>query len=300
MRLNQIRFFLAVVESGSIRAAARQLAVSPPAITKGLRQLEDELHGRLVERTQHGVVTTPAGRAFVARARVVQAELRKAEEEFAQFAGGRAGSVAFGVGPTPMFLVVPEALARFRQQYPDAGVRIVEGLSPAILPMVRDETLDFVLVLRPVGKLESGLRFRPLFQDTLVIAARKGHPLRNEQSLSRLQDAEWLAAGPDWVIPALSRLFSAPGLRAPRSMTHCDSFHSVFALLAATDMVAAMPRRLLMSPFARGVLQQIPIAERMPSNTQGIVTRADALLTPVASAMAKAVTAVARELARRK
>ena len=86
--------------------------------------------------------------------------------------------MAFGVGPTPMFLVVPEALVRFRQQYPDARVRIVEGLSPAILPMVRDETLDFVLVLRPVGELESGLRFRPLFQDTLVIAARKGHPLR--------------------------------------------------------------------------------------------------------------------------
>src|SRR6266853_1563527 len=145
MRLSQIRFFLAVVDSGSIRAAARKLAVSSPAITKSLRQLEAELHTRLLERTQHGVVPTPAGRSFVVRARIVQSQ--------------------------------------FRRLHPDARVRIVEGMSSATLPMVRDETLDFALAVRPVGKPEPGLRFRPLFHDTLAIAVRKGHPLRNERSL---------------------------------------------------------------------------------------------------------------------
>lgn len=299
MRLTQIEFFLAVVESGSIRAAARKLGVSAPGITKSLRELEEELHLQLFGRTQHGVVATRAGRAFAARARVVQSELRKAEEECAELAGGSTGSVTFGAGPTPMFLVVPQALAQFRRKRPDARVRIVEGLSPAILPMVRDETLDFALALRPVGELASRLRFRPLFRDTLAIAVRKGHPLRNERSLSQLQDVEWLAFGANWVAAAVDRVFSATGVRAPRSITHCETFNSVFALLVSTDMIAALPRRLLMSPFARGVLQQVPVAERMPSNTQGIVTRADSPLTPAASEMAKVVTAVARQLALR-
>lgn len=298
MRFSQIRFFLAVVDSGSIRAAARKLGVSSPAITKSLRQLEAELHVRLLERTQHGVVATPAGRSFVVRARIVQSELRQAEEDFAQFTGGPAGSVAFGAGLTLTFLVVPETLGQFRRLYPDARVRIVEGMSSAILPMVRDETLDFALAARPAGKLEPGLRFRPLFLDRLAIAVRKGHPLRNERSLHGLKDAEWVSLGSTWVTPALDQVFSAAGLGAPRSVTHCDTLISVFALLARTDLIAAMPRRLLLSPFARGVLQQVPVAERMPPFTLCIVTRADAPLTRVASAMVKIVTAVARQLAR--
>ena len=301
MRLNQIRFFLAAVETGSIRAAARKLGVSSPAITKGLRQLEQELHVGLVERTQHGVVATPAGRAFVTRARVVQSELRKAEEEFAQFAGGPAGSVAFGAGPTAMALIVPEALTQFRRQYLDARVRIIEGLSLAMLPLVRDQTLDFALVLRPEGKLESGLRFRPLYHDNVVIAARKGHPLRNERSLARLVDTQWLTFGArSRMAMALDQAFSSAGLPAPRSMTLCDSFNSIVTLLAQTDMVAPIPRRLLASPFARDALQKIPVAERMPSITHGMIIRADAPLTRVAAAMAKAVIAVARQLASHK
>src|SRR6266853_2143696 len=105
MRLRQIQNFVAVVESSSIRGAARKLGVSQPAITKSVRSLEEELHSRLVQRTPHGIVPTPAGRAFFARARVAHSELRKAEEEMAQLAGNGTGSVAFGAGPTATLLV---------------------------------------------------------------------------------------------------------------------------------------------------------------------------------------------------
>jgi len=300
MRLSQVRFFLAVIESGGIRAAARELAVSPAAITKSLRQLEESLHVRLFERTQHGAVPTAAGRAFVPRARAVRSELRKAEEECEEFAGGPARGVAFGGGPSTMFLIAPAALTQFRRDYPDARVRIVEGNSAVLLPMVRERTLDFAIGLRPVGKLESALRFRPLFRDTLVIVARKGHPLRNERSLARLAGAHWLANGPNWVAPALGRLFAAAGVRAPRPACECDSVNGIVGLLAGSDLLAAMPARLLASPLAQVVLQQIPVAQQMPSNTHGLFARADAPLTPVASAMTKAVIETTRQLAYRR
>src|SRR5260221_9970694 len=66
MRLSQIRNFLAVVESGGIRAAARKLGVSQPAITRSVRRLETDLHARLLQRTPTGVVLTKPGRAFLA------------------------------------------------------------------------------------------------------------------------------------------------------------------------------------------------------------------------------------------
>ena len=71
MRLQQIRHFLAVVDAGTLRGAAGGLGVTQPAITKSLRQLEEQVGARLLLRTPRGVVLTPAGRKFQDRARVI-------------------------------------------------------------------------------------------------------------------------------------------------------------------------------------------------------------------------------------
>ncbi|MDX1375438.1 MAG: LysR family transcriptional regulator, partial [Burkholderiales bacterium] len=94
MRLTQIQQFLAVVDAGSIRGAARELGLSQPALTKSLRQLEDELGATLVTRSVRGAQATEFGRAFLARARAVSADLRRAREEIAQLRGAREGSLA--------------------------------------------------------------------------------------------------------------------------------------------------------------------------------------------------------------
>lgn len=298
MRLTQIRVFLEIVESGSIRAAARKLQVSPPAITKSLRQLEEELHVRLLERTQHGVVVSPAGRVLAARARVIQSELRRAEEDLAHFAGAGGGSVAFGVGPTGMLLIVPDAVDQFRRRYPDTRIRIVEGRHPALLPLVRDETLDFALGLRPGVKLDAGLTFRPLFQHDETVVARRGHPLANAKSLAQLADARWMSPLPRSTDDLLTRVFMSTGLPPPAPAIECDSIPGIVALLAKSDMIALMSRRMLARPPARDALQEIPVADQWPKIAHGIFTRADAPLTRVAAAMAQSVSAVARRLAR--
>lgn len=296
MRFNQVRDFLAVFESGSLRAAARALGVSQPGLTKSVRALEAELGVPLMLRTTRGVVPTKFGRAFLARAQVVQAELRKAEEDFAQLAGDRAGSVAFGFGPLVATLIVPEAVARFRQQFPRAHVRLVEGLAHVTVPLVRDETLDFAVAPRLPGiQLDAAISFRPLFRHPRVVAARKGHPLSNARSLAQLVGATWLVFEPRSLF---ERMFSDVGLPPPRPAIQCESANASLLLFANTDVVALLPRGFFSLPSAGGVLQEIAIAERIPSFTFGLFKRADAPLTPIASGLAKAVTAVARRLAR--
>lgn len=299
MRLTQIRDFLAVVECGGIRAAARKLGVAQPTITKSIRSLEAELHVQLFGRNARGIVRTPAGRAFFARASVAHAELRKAEEEAGQFGGSNAGSVAFGVGPTGVALIVPEAVACFRQQFPHAPIRIVEGLAHVLLASVRDETLDFVIGLRSITKLDAALRFRPLYRNEILVCARKGHPLCHARSLAELLGAEWVASS-TFSLPGgpVERLFAVAGLAPPRPMIKCDSYNTVVALLAHSDMLGIMQRRMLKEPYAREFLEEISIADSMPSVTAGIFTRADTPLTKVAAAMAKAATTVARGLSR--
>src|SRR5687768_7014958 len=106
MRLNQIRDFIAVVEMGSLRAAARKIGVSQPAITKSIQQLERELHAQLLQRNARGAAPTQAGTAFLSRARVIQSELRKAADDLEGLRGGVEGTVAFGIAPAASMLVV--------------------------------------------------------------------------------------------------------------------------------------------------------------------------------------------------
>jgi len=281
-----------------MRAAARQLGVSQPTVTKSVRSLESELHVQLLARNTQGIVPTASGRAFFARARVAHSELRKAEEEAAQIGGPTGGAVAFGVGNIGAALIVPEAVARFRRQFPGAGIRIVEGLAHLLLPSVRDESLDFVIGMRHVGELDRSLRFRPLYRSELVVAARKGHPLRHARSLSQLAACEWLSTS-TLNLPGgpVERLFASRGLPPPRPMIVCEYYNTVVALLANSDMIGLMQRRALKEGAGRESLKELSLVEAMPAVTAGIYTRAGTPLTHAAAAMAKAAAAVARELA---
>jgi LysR family transcriptional regulator, regulator of abg operon len=297
MRLTQIRDFLAVVEAGSIRSAARKLGVSQPAITKSVKSLEAELQVQLLQRTPHGIALTRSGTAFFNRVRVASSELDKAIEEATQPDGE--GLVAFGVGPVAAVLVAPTAISRFRRQFPRARVRVVEGFTPALLPLVRNETLDFGMGPKPT-QLDPAFSFRPLYRTEHVVAARKGHALGKARSLAELIDAEWLdSMHIGQVDVPFERMFGAAGLRVPERLVHCESYSTRIAMVAKTSMLTVLPKLLLAEPSTHSVLQEIPVAEPLPVLNVGMFARADVPLTPTAAAMAKVVTAVARELARR-
>jgi DNA-binding transcriptional LysR family regulator len=295
MRLSQIHHFVAVVQTGSLRAAAQALGVSQPAITKSIRRLEEALHVRLLQRNARGAALTPAGRAFLARARVIQGELRKAEEDLESLRGGARGTVGFGVAPAACMLIVPDAMLQFRRRHPRAAVRIVEGVNSALLPQVRDETLDFSVGQSSGRELDAALRFRPLFRLALAVVGRQGHPLRSAGSLSGLTDAPWLVFYPVGT-GALAKAFKDAGAALPSAVVQCESYASALALLAKTDTLGLIAPQMLTEPYAQRYLQRIAVREALPAPVIGLYLRADAPLTPAASAMAQAVTATARRL----
>jgi LysR family transcriptional regulator of abg operon len=300
MRFAQVRDFLAVVDAGSLHAAARRLGISQPAVTKSVRGLEAELSVQLLQRTTRGIVLTPSGRMFLARARVVQSELDKARDELAN--SERQDSVGIGVGPLAATAIVPEALTLFRKRFPNASVHIMEVIGRVLTDLVRDEVLDLGVTRKPDVKLGRALAFRPLYHNALAVVARKGHPLSDAGSVARLASAEWVSfsLGPAATANGdLEQVFASAGLPLPSRVVRCDAQNTALALLAKTDAVALMPRRLLPDGLASHLLQEIPVAEPLPSFTTGLVTRADTPLTPTAEAMAKALTAVGRDFARR-
>jgi LysR family transcriptional regulator, regulator of abg operon len=298
MRLNQIRDFVSIVEAGSIRAAAKAQDVSHPAMTKSLRQLEDELRVQLIRRSTRGVVPTPSGRAFLVRARAIQAEVRKAEEELRELAGEAGGTVSISVSPAAAALLAPEAIAEFLHNHPQTRMRIVEGTPSALASLVRDESLDFALGNRPATKLDAGLKFRPLLHIPMVVVGRSGHPLRKAKSLRELADARWIGIYPPGTGGMVERVFAAAGLPFPQRYIACESHIFAFELMARTDALMPLPAKLFTVPFSRRDLAVIPIEEPIPSMVLGMCTRAETRLTPLATALARSVTDVARRLAR--
>ena len=299
MRITQLRHFIAAVDAGSVRAAARRAGISQPAMTKSLQQLERGLGVRLLLRGARGVELTAEGRAFLARARVIDAELRRAHEELVALRGGIAGgSVGFGIGPA-LCLAVPGALAHFRARFPDTQVRIVEGVRTALVGPLREETLDFIVVQDPGGAREPGLKVRPLLRPELVVAGRRGHPLAHARSLRELAGASWLVFNPPGSGGMLDVAFRSAGLAPPRARVLCESFATALALVSQSDLLGLFFEQLLAEPLAARYLHRFRLAEPIGAPSLAMFTRADSPLGPAAAAMAQAVAASLRALARK-
>jgi DNA-binding transcriptional LysR family regulator len=297
MRLTQLHHFLAVIDGGSIREAARRLGMSQPALTKSIKTLEAELKIELIKRGTRGIVPTAVGNAFAARARAVHAELRRAREEIDEMSGRAAGRVAFGVGQAVATLVLPAAVQRFRSMWPRAEIRVVEGLPDQLLPQVRDESLDFAIGAK-LETLEPSIAFKPLLRSSRVVVARKGHPLTGARSLAELRNAEWIDVPPMQRSGVIERLFRGDGAGTPPlKLIRCESYQTAASLLARSDLVALMSRRQLAEPFAAKYLTTIPVRDPLPGFTVGLYVRAGTPMAPAADAMAKIFTALSRSLA---
>jgi LysR family transcriptional regulator of abg operon len=298
MRLTQIRDFLAVVDAGSLRAAARELRVTQPALTKSVRQLEQELGAPLVTRSVRGAMPTDAGRAFLARARAVSADLRRAREEIAQLGGAREGTLALGAAPGPALDLLPSVLPRLRLRWREATIRVIDIAPSEVLSALRQGSIDLALSVRlgPLARPGSGCVVEPLYAIQPTIIARRGHPLAGARRLADLREAEWIRTGPDGITPALPQALEAAGLPAPRYRIDCQSFLALPALVAQSDLLAVVPSQIAIHEERVRRVVRLRVREPLPERPIGLFRRADVPLTPIARDCAEILRAAAAAL----
>ncbi|MET1082976.1 MAG: LysR substrate-binding domain-containing protein [Burkholderiales bacterium] len=299
MRLSQIRDFLAVADEGSIRAAARSLRLTQPALTKSLRQLEAELGAVLITRSVRGVVPTALGQAFLTRARSIDGDLRRAREEIAQLRGSREGTLSIGASTAPAIGVMPRAVVKLRESWPDAKIRVSDTSFPHVLADLREGRFDLAVAPRfgpdPVPQGEFGVEL--LFRNDVVVAARKGHPKSRARSLRDLSGGEWLRSGPPGGPSiVLEDAYQAIGLPAPNYHLQCESFLTLPEIVAISDVVAIVPWQMLEQPQMRGRLVRIRVREKFKPIEINLLTRAGVPLTPIA----KDFVAILRSLTRQR
>jgi DNA-binding transcriptional LysR family regulator len=281
MKLDQLQHLAAIVEHGSLRAAARRLELPQPALTRSIRALEKDLGVALFVRETTGMVLTPAGRRFHLRATFMLNEARRARDEIAQHSGEELGTIVVALSIMPHVGMLPSALKQFQLRYPKVKLQIIEGLFPDVESTLREGGIDFYLGAAPRVEPAHGLMVQKLFENTRAVVGRRGHPLASARSLRALSKADWAITAVDYnADDDLVRLFASHGLDAPHVVVRARSAMSIMVTLASTDLLAMLPVQWAEFPLTRDTLQVIRIRETLPAPSIVLVRRPDLPLTP--------------------
>lgn len=213
MELRQLRYFVRVVELGSISRAALDLDLVQSALSQQISRLEGALSTRLLQRTTKGVTPTEAGMAFF---REAQLALRHAEQ------AGRAarearltGTVSVGLAPTTAAVLGLPLLRAMRERYPDVRLHMVESLSGHLTHMLNARQLDLAVLFDTDAARRWSVT--PLLEEKLyLIRSRRGLPAKAGASVSIAELADMpliLPTGPHGLRSTLDAAFARAGIR---------------------------------------------------------------------------------------
>ncbi|WP_199434345.1 LysR family transcriptional regulator [Qaidamihabitans albus] len=250
--VRRMQVLRAVITSGSISAAARNLGYTPSAVSQQLSVLEREAGLILLERAGRGVRPTAAGMLLSEHAEVVSTQLAKAEAALADLREGRTGRLAIRYFATAGAALVPPAVAALRREYPGIQVdlKLVEPDDP--LPEVESGDADVAIVVFPRSKPPAkGVELVHLLDDPYRAVLPRAHPLarRRVLDLADLADETWV--GNEWPPgPCRDVMLNACGAAgfAPNFVVESEDYQTAQGFVAAGLGVSLIPVLALGSP----------------------------------------------------
>lgn len=175
MNFNYLLTLITTVEKGTLSAAAAELHLTQPAVSKQLRVLEDFFGVRLLERRGREVRLTAAGRVCYRHARAMARHLEQAQRELAELTQLVRGRLLLGAGTTPGQYILPRLIGAFRREYPRVEVVLEIAGSQEVIRRLQEGEIDLGIV--GAGSRIRSLRFSRFAEDELVLIMAPGHPL---------------------------------------------------------------------------------------------------------------------------
>ncbi len=172
MNIRDMEYIVAVVDHGSITAAAKSLFITQPSLTQCVQRVERELGGRIFTRGQNGVALTDEGVCFADYARDVLRGKQAYERRLMDVRDLRQGNIVLGFTGAQAPLVIPYVLPVFQERYPGIAVTLYEGPSGQIEKRLLDRKVDIGILHPPV--LSAGLEYFELSRDRMVALPRSG------------------------------------------------------------------------------------------------------------------------------
>ncbi len=255
--LRQLRTFLAVLDSGSVSAAARRLNLTQPAASQQLRQLERALGVRLLERAGGRLVTTAAGNAILPAARRAQAAVADAVAAAAEHRTGTTAEVRMGTGATACIHLLPPVLAALRRRIPGLGVTITTGNTPDILRRLETGELDIALITLGPALSRSLISVRLLADPLMGVLPATLVPDSARLSPLQLAHLPLVLYEPGGTTRALIEAWFRRASVTPRPVMELGSVEAIKAVVAGGLGASVLPCLALRDPMPDIVIRPL-------------------------------------------
>ena len=279
--LQQLQAFIAVAERGSFRAAAEEIHLSPPALSRRIEKLESIIGTRLFNRTTREVELTAIGRVFLERARAAIDDLESAILGISDIAATRSGRVTVACVPSAAIYFLPQVIRSFSAKYPSIRIRVIDESMNQTLQSVLSGESDFGIGF--MNNLMPEIAFEGIHDDPFVVAMRRDHPLAKRQSLQWAQiEGERLisVARSSGNRQLVDDVMSKVDLQ-PHYAFEVSHIGTLLGMVEAGLGIAAVPRTAL--PTNRSSVVGLPLRKPSISRRLGLLRKQGSSLRPAAA-----------------
>ncbi len=277
------RYFMAVAETGSVRAASRNLNVAASAISRQLIQLEEALGLALFDRTGRGLSLAPAGVILLRGLRQAAQGHENTLDELGALKGLKRGLLRVATVESISVSILPDMLLEFARAYPGIEVTVTVTGSDAVTAIVRDHQADIGFTFNPTS-LE---RLEAVTTRDLQLGAimAPNHPLGRQPRLSLSDCLNHPVAWPSRGLSLRTILDSVPAARKVRPAFECNSLRLMASLARRGSCIAFQTPIGIEQELAAGTLVWIPLTgKRLPLDRLNLVCRAGAAARPALDA----------------
>ncbi|MDM0043510.1 LysR substrate-binding domain-containing protein [Variovorax dokdonensis] len=276
IKLRHLRCLALVGQERNLVRAAGALALTQPAVSKTIAELEDIVGRQLLVRRRRGVDLTPAGEVLVRHAVATLRGLREGLTLALDQPEGEQLRVAVGVLPNTAAGLLPEVTAELLRRRDPLRVRVVSGTNAQLMTQLRQGEIDLVVGRLAQPSAMADLSFLQLYSESLLLVARPGHPLAGVSQPT----LEALSAYP-LVVPVHGTLVRdtadaylfARGSYLPSSVIEATDTSFVLGLLRRSDAVWFAPGGAALSSLQSGELARLDFDTRSTEGPVGITLR---------------------------
>ncbi|MBI1416071.1 MAG: LysR family transcriptional regulator [Limimaricola sp.] len=278
LTLKQLRYVEALAQHGHFGRAAETCAISQPALSMQVRDLEERLGAALFERGARGVSLSPFGSEFLERARDILRAVDELEDLARAAQGQLAGRLRLGVIPTIAPYLLPGFLGRLMRSHADLDIHVRETLTPRLIRELDEGRLDTAIVALPVS--EPWLTEMPLFSENFLLVrplAEANLPVPDRESLREMR-LLLLEEGHCFRDQALS--FCNLHASAPRELLDGSSLSTLVQMVGAGIGVTLIPEMAVAVETRSAPVATARFPAPEPSRTIGMVWRKTNPLAP--------------------
>jgi DNA-binding transcriptional LysR family regulator len=282
MEIRQLKYFLSVVQLGSIGAAAEANFVTQPAVTLQIQKLEEEIGEKLLVRQGRRVTPTQAGRLLAEHAEGVILRLKAAENAVAGLKGLESGYLRMGNIDAASVYVLPGIYRSFHHKYPGVKIEIIVGDTAHLLDALRRGEIELASTVLPIDTGEFSVL--PIYRDEMILVAHPKHVLARKKrvTLEDVVETGLIAYPPRSVTRRLiDRVFIERDLAVNATM-EIASPEAIKRLTQAGLGASVLPRPIVAPEVRRGSLQAIRVRSIRFQRTIGMVFRGEDSLSPPA------------------